>query len=354
MKYKNLLLKMIGSAILWIPFFNWSIQTTLTYCSVKKSEKNSLVRNQKGFTVISVLVASALGIIVMVGVSQMFANRFSQLRQMEQRSQRIFFDEFIGSQLRTGCEETLKGLGSEIWQGRDKNFYQLKNENGRTILDLNAEKNQLKAKYGMTGHIEFQLKCSELLPNNCNCSSGTYPCQKKWTLNLLSQSLVNNMLVYNKNSSFELAIAYNSSLPSNFKCSILNTELAQLNDLADIKTELAKIERKLAVLNSATCSSRQALRGFTSAGSPICVALNATVIAVSPQTTNPPSTQPETCPFQRIKEYRRGKPVCCRGYVCCRGQDEYLKYVNSQNGLVPKCKWTSNSGMDSYRIPTCC
>ena len=64
--------------------------------------------NKKGFTLIGVLVASVVGLIVVAGLSQMFANMAAQLKGMEHQAARVFFNEFIGDQLRAGCENTLQ------------------------------------------------------------------------------------------------------------------------------------------------------------------------------------------------------------------------------------------------------
>ena len=161
-----------------------------------------LCLSQKGFTVIGVLVASAIGLIVVTGLSQMFANIHTQLRQMEQKSHKIFLNSLIGSELKTGCTNTLKPHGNSIIQGNGiGSFPELKDETDRVILDLGT----------LQGHNYFQLRCSD--SPDCNCNGQSSPCNRKWTLSFISQSELNGLPVYNKNFSVDLAIKYTSAGP---------------------------------------------------------------------------------------------------------------------------------------------
>ena len=151
---------------------------------------------------IGVLVASAIGLIVVTGLSQMFANIHAQLRQMEQKSQKIFLNSLIGIQLKTGCTNTLKSHGRSIIQGNSvDSFSELKDETDRVILDLGI----------LRGHNYFQLRCSD--SPDCNCNGQSSPCNRKWTLTFISQSELNGLPVYNKNFSVDLAIKYTSAGP---------------------------------------------------------------------------------------------------------------------------------------------
>ena len=151
---------------------------------------------------IGVLVASAIGLIVVTGLSQMFANIHTQLRQMEQKSHKIFLNSLIGSELKTGCTNTLKPHGNSIIQGNGiGSFPELKDETDRVILDLGT----------LQGHNYFQLRCSD--SPDCNCNGQSSPCNRKWTLSFISQSELNGLPVYNKNFSVDLAIKYTSAGP---------------------------------------------------------------------------------------------------------------------------------------------
>ena len=202
-QYVKIIISIFQSPFL---FFNLLFKKTLIPTFVKRV--SPFVLNKKGFTVIGVLVASAIGLIVVTGLSQMFSNIHTQLRQMEQKSQKIFLNDFIGSQLKTGCTKTLESLGRRIIQGSNIDFLELKDETNQVILDLDdpAQKEELKAKYGITRNTYFQLRCSD--SPDCNCNGKSSPCNRKWTLSFISQSELNGLPVYNKNFSVELGIKY--------------------------------------------------------------------------------------------------------------------------------------------------
>ena len=202
----------------------------ISFCS---SSLKTIRRNTQGFTVIGVLVASAIGVIVVTGISQLFVNMSSQLKHVENRVKHTFFNEFIGSQLKTGCEETLQTHNVHILggAGTDKKmqFTQIKNANGRVVADLDSEKDRLESEYGITGDAYFQLKCvgwdddsnpSTPMLNDCDCSSTTppFPCGRIWSLSLISQSKMNDVLVYSRGFSFELDINYTA--PNTFTCNV--------------------------------------------------------------------------------------------------------------------------------------
>ena len=210
-------------------FFNPLFKKTLIPSSVKRA--NPFVLNKKGFTVIGVLVASAIGLIVVGGLSQMFSNIHTQLGQMEQKSQKIFLNDLIGSELKTGCTNTLKPHGNSIIDGINvDSFSELKDETDRVILDLDPLK----------GHNYFQLRCSDDTdptdPDPCKCDGKSSPCNRKWTLSFISQSELNGLPVYNKNFSVDLAVKYTSTGPpplnlsrdgkDGLSCNISNISLA--------------------------------------------------------------------------------------------------------------------------------
>ena len=161
---------------------------------------------KKGFTVIGVLVVSAIGLSLMMNLSQMFANIHAQLRQKEQRSQQDFLNHFIGSQLKTGCTNTLKSSDNRrIIQGNEVFFSKIKDEEDHVILDLTAQSLELKAKYGIIGNTYFQLRCNS---PSCKCVGESSPCDRKWTLSFTSQSELNGLPVYNKNFFVDLMVKY--------------------------------------------------------------------------------------------------------------------------------------------------
>ena len=184
-------------------FLNWLVKKNMTPFSIKKA--SPFVLRKKGFTVIGMLVASAIGLIVVTGLGQMFANIYSQLRQVEQKAQRIFLNAQTGSQV--NCTRTLKPHGSDIIQGQTiDSFSELELKSGEVINARN-----------LSGHNYFQLRCSDDTdptdPDPCKCDGKSSPCNRKWTLSFISQSELNGLPVYNRNFSVDLAVKYTSTGP---------------------------------------------------------------------------------------------------------------------------------------------
>ena len=185
---------------------------------------------QKGFTLIGVLVASGLGLIVVTGLSQLFVNMSSQLKQLENKAKQAIFRDVLWNELKDGCENTLKPLASDIAQGNKQDFAEIRDEHDRTSINLSIEKDRLEAEYGLTGNFTFQISCTSPQPDgtsDCDCeTAGTYPCAKKWSLSMISQSMVKGVLVYNRNFSFDLNIEYmvqpSTTTPPNedFRCNV--------------------------------------------------------------------------------------------------------------------------------------
>ena len=167
---------------------------------------------KEGFTLIGVLVASGLGLIVVTGLSQLFVNMSSQLKQLENKAKQAIFRDVLWNELKDGCENTLKPHASDIAVGNGLDFAEIRDENNRVSINLSTEKDRLEAEYGLTGNFTFQIKCTSPQPDltsDCDCKGpATYPCGKKWTLSLISQSLVKGVLVYNRSFSFDLDIGY--------------------------------------------------------------------------------------------------------------------------------------------------
>ena len=193
------------------------------------SNSRRLSSGAGGFTIVGVIVASTVGLIVVAGVSQMFGNMYGTLRQMENRSKQIFLHEFIGSTLRTGCQRTMNNQHTNtahpqsascnnrwhIRNGSQFTFKSIKTGDNRLALDLDTEKARLEAEYGLSGDLKFQMDCADP-SGTCRCpgmsSTSTNPsnrsCTRNWTLSLISQSEVKGAVVYNKNASWRLRVAY--------------------------------------------------------------------------------------------------------------------------------------------------
>ena len=180
--------------------------------------ESAYLQFQKGFTLIGVLVAAAVGVIVIAGVSQMFANMAGQLKQMEDRTKRIFFDRLVGAEfVGDACRRTLRDNNVALANGNAIRFSQLKNEAGQIILDLSAEKERLESRFGITGNTYFSFSCNNPQPDgslNCDCESAflSVPppteCVKTWTLSFITQRRVKGLFVYDKGLSVQVVIRY--------------------------------------------------------------------------------------------------------------------------------------------------
>ena len=183
--------------------------------------------NNKGFSIIGVLVASLIGLIITGGMVRLFANMSSQMKKIDQKSQRVFLRDLIGDVIGSSCEEAFRPFSNSLFQGNNiAEFPQINTSGGAVAVDL-TDKDKLRQDYGMDGHVYFKLECAESgSPPNCDCSqTGTpYPCVKKWSLSLISQSFVNNLPQYNRNMKFPIIVTYDdldsngSVVSSEFSC----------------------------------------------------------------------------------------------------------------------------------------
>ena len=227
-------------------------------------------------------------------MTQMMGGISSQIRQLEQGAKRIYLTEKIGIGLRGACKENLNkkrdtssgsttnklskfvakgGIGSPL----DKiDFYQIVDENNSNLINL-KDKDQtarLSAEYGIRdpgdpadpnypkAHLVFQLLCNTAQPdgstgvNRCKCdgSSQTYPCSKKWTARLVSQTLVNGLPQYDNNFGFDLDVSWTATPNTNydnFNCSVSN----QLNACYTVE----ELGNKRTLVG---CGSTQNIGGF--------------------------------------------------------------------------------------------
>lgn len=173
--------------------------------------------SKKGFTLIGVLVAASVGTIVVAGISTIFANMASQLKQAEDRSKQVQFRELAGSTLRSGCEKTLQDsrdtanveVSKKVARGEKATFSELKNAVGRTVLDLEDEKDRLESVYGITPGSLFILECAE---SSCSCDGETSACSKGWELSFFSKKKLKGVFVYDRSIVFLLDIEFPSGV----------------------------------------------------------------------------------------------------------------------------------------------
>ena len=168
------------------------------------------------------LVASAIGLVVITGITKLFVQMGAQLKQAEQKVQRINLNSLLGNYMNDPghCKETLLPSAPQISTGNDSSLKQIKIKGGGTALDLVLEKNQLKTKYGMEGFTDIQLKCEETGgANACKKCSGPFPCPSvKWSLSLVSQTYVNQVPSFNRLLEKALVLTHTGPNDSDFEC----------------------------------------------------------------------------------------------------------------------------------------
>ncbi|MCZ0933484.1 MAG: hypothetical protein OXJ52_10100 [Oligoflexia bacterium] len=184
--------------------------------------------NNSGFSIMGTLVASAIGLIVLIGITKSFVQMDSKIKQATQKTQRISLISLLGNHINDPghCKETLLPSATQISAGTDTNLQQIKVQGGGMALDLVAEKSQLKTKYGMEGLVDFQLKCEEAGGvNACKKCAGPFPCSPvKWSLSLISQTKVNNIPSFNRILQQPLNITHTGPNDSDFECGFLASQ----------------------------------------------------------------------------------------------------------------------------------
>ena len=217
-----------------------------------KSFKFKPLSDTKAFSIMGVLVASAIGIIVITGLTKLFVYMNTQLSQSEQRAQRTNLTSLIANYMNSpeDCKKTLTQMLPELVAGTDKQFGKILSSGGGTVIDLTAEKERIKAQYGMSGYVVFQMKCEEASCQKCSSPPCSPP--KKWSLSLISQTNVNGIPSFNNIFKLPVVITHTGADQYDFKCNQQN--LGSGIDFTD-----------------ADCGSGQVLQGFDTSGNKICV-----------------------------------------------------------------------------------
>ena len=202
--------------------------------------------NNKAFSLIGVLVASAVGLIVVTGITKLFVHMSSQNLQLEQQAKRANLVAQIGSFLNNpvNCKATLQSVPdlNVIKQPSTSSstypitFSQLKpgspdssdpsDPNKVTTLsgsfiDLN-QKAQLRSYYGIEGYAVFELNCATSPKSNCDSAIGS---DKRWELSLISQTYINNVPSFNRIVKIPISVAYYGNNPDQFQCNDVGSSL---------------------------------------------------------------------------------------------------------------------------------
>ncbi|MCZ0932447.1 MAG: hypothetical protein OXJ52_04765 [Oligoflexia bacterium] len=186
------------------------------------------------------------------------------------------------------CKETLLQAKTQVSAGTDATLYIIKVKNSGSAIDLVAEKNQLKSKYGIQGLVEFQLKCDETGgANACKKCPGPFPCPPvKRSLSLISQSIVNGAPRFNPILRAPLIVTHTGPNDNDFECNssspspgldLSNVMCAQGEALQGFDTTGNKICIAGGTdINNISCPVDQYLRGFDSSGDIICTPVSGT------------------------------------------------------------------------------
>ncbi|MCZ0931947.1 MAG: hypothetical protein OXJ52_02205, partial [Oligoflexia bacterium] len=84
--------------------------------------------NNSGFSIMGTLVASAIGLIVLIGITKSFVQMDSKIKQAQQKTQRISLITLLGNHINDPghCKETLLPSATQISAGTDTNLQQIK------------------------------------------------------------------------------------------------------------------------------------------------------------------------------------------------------------------------------------
>ena len=176
------------------------------------------LKNDKAFSIMGVLVASAIGLIVIIGLTKLFVHMNSQIGQLERQAQRSILIGLLGNAINNNayCKDTLLPMAPNLKAGQKQKIYEIKSGGGN-IVDLTAS--NLQSKYGIEGLTYFEVKCAQ---SSCDCrltSGATYPCTKRWSLALISQSKVSNVPTFNRIMEIPFTVTYTSHINyDNFTC----------------------------------------------------------------------------------------------------------------------------------------
>ena len=250
-----------------------------------------LIKNNRGFSIIGVLVASVLGLIVVTGLTKTFVHTNTQVNQIEQKMRRANLIGLLGNYINnpTVCKETLNQEAVKVSAGTNAILTQIKQPGGGTVIDLVAEKSQLKQKYGLDGLTQFQLNCEETGGTTpCKkCTGGSFPCPSvKWSLTLISQTYINGLPSFNRILKIPVIVTHTGSADSDFDCN-KSSSIAPSSSTPSID------------LSDAKCNTGEMLQGFDTNGVKVCVPSTnnnnnkncaAKVIPASASSTIPKST----------------------------------------------------------------
>ncbi|MCZ0932525.1 MAG: hypothetical protein OXJ52_05170 [Oligoflexia bacterium] len=207
-----------------------------------------------------VLVASAIGLIVIIGLTKLFVHMDSQISQLEQKAKRSNLTSLLGNYMNEPqhCKETLLQTKTQLSAGSDTDLYVIKVTGGGSVLDIPTEQNQLKSKYGIEGLVKFQLKCEETGGvNACKKCAGPFPCSPvKWALSLVSQSIVSGVPRFNSLVKIPLLITHTGANDSDFECNSSSSSPGL-------------------DLSNALCPAGKVLQGFDSSGNKVCLTSSA-------------------------------------------------------------------------------
>ena len=201
------------------------IRITFRFClftqktKIIKGQFGEFLSSTRGFSIIGALVASAVGLIVVGGLTKMFVHMNSQISYLEKKTEQINLIGTIGEAMRNPsyCKETMKWIQNDLRSGKDLNeLWQIRaptsDGRGKPIIQLNPA---FKALYGIKGIARFDMRCED--PGN-DCSYSSYPETKQWSFNFISQSQINNVPTFNRIMKIPLSITFTGSNPDEFSC----------------------------------------------------------------------------------------------------------------------------------------
>ena len=180
-----------------------------------------IIKSNKAFSIMGVLVAAAIGLIVITGLTKLFVHMNTQITQLEKKAQQANLIGLIGNYMKNPdhCKQTLSpghvvtainACTSPI------SIYSIQSSGGGSIIDL-AQTDQLRTQYGIEGYTTLELICTPSSSSPCSAPTATQLTNcTEWKLSLISQTYINDVPSFNR--LMEIPITLNRTSATNFDC----------------------------------------------------------------------------------------------------------------------------------------
>lgn len=225
------------------------------------------MKNNKGFSIIGVMVAAVIGLIVMGGISQAFINMNMELKGIENRGNLSVLMSQLRASMTTnqGCFNTLNPFRGDTWGGSHSfSFSELRSQTGRVLFDANDDAERVS--YGFPakqdgsdptdkGWVFFhsENKYPETPLKDCADSSNWIGgvCEQTFIISLITQSKIKDHRYFQRPQKIaEVVITFTDPTDNNvWDCRALIPSIIKIQQLetqvSDLTTELDSTKQDL-------------------------------------------------------------------------------------------------------------